>query len=155
MLRQHAARLLRARPRAPAVVRAVSADAVNGTTDASRRVLLVNHGYPPAYNAGSEVYTQLVARGLASRGVSAAVFSREENLLRPDFALSRSTDAGTGVPLYVVNNARAVTRFSDDRVDAAFAEVLQELRPGAYRADACGDTPNARAPLQAWCTSSI
>jgi len=143
--------LLRARPRAPAA-RVASADAEASSAadvDGSRplgqrvdgslgqRVLLVNHGYPPAYNAGSEVYTQLVARGLAARGVSAAVFSREEDLLRPDYALRRGLDAGAStepLPLFVVNNARGVTRFSDGRIDAAFKDVLDELRPGAWRA---------------------
>ncbi len=93
-------------------------------------MLLVNHGYPPAYNAGSELYTQLVARALAARpGASVAVFSREENPLAPDYALHRGSDDGGAVQRFTLNAARAVTRFADDAVDDAFARVLAETRP--------------------------
>ena len=90
-------------------------------------VLLVNHGYPPTYNAGSEVYTRLLARGLAARGAPAAVFSREEDPLRPDYALRAGADGG--VLLRTVNNARTVARFADASIDDAFERVLAEVSP--------------------------
>ena len=31
------------------------------------RIVQVVHGYPPRYNAGSEVYTQTLSRSLANR----------------------------------------------------------------------------------------
>ena len=58
----------------------------------ARRVLLVNHGYPPLYNAGSEVYTQTLALGLRRRGLDTAVFTREENHIKPDFVVTHSHD---------------------------------------------------------------
>ena len=130
MLRRRIAGLLRAQPRAQAA--GVTRAGVKAASTDARGVLLVNHGYPPAYNAGSEVYTQLIARGLASRGMSAAVFSREEDLLRPDYKIRRDVEPDAGLPLFVVNMARSVTRFADDHVDAAFAELLKELRPGTH-----------------------
>jgi hypothetical protein len=136
-------------------------------------VLLVNHGFPPTYNAGSENYTQLVARGLAAHGVPVATFSREEDPLRPDYLLRRShdhDDAGvTQGPLFVVNNARAATRFADARIDAVFERVLKETQPRAFPC-CCAAAPrptlfaagddsqcrprHTRSPAQAWFTFS-
>jgi hypothetical protein len=59
---------------------------------AVRRVLLVNHGYPPLYNAGSEIYTQTLALGLRKRGAEVAVFTREEDPFKPDYRLTRGSD---------------------------------------------------------------
>ncbi len=50
------------------------------------KVLLVIHGYPMRYNAGSEVYTQTLAHGLAGRH-EVHVFTREENAFAPDYEL--------------------------------------------------------------------
>jgi hypothetical protein len=96
---------------------------------AARSVLLVNHGYPPSYNAGSEIYTQTTAHGLAAHGERVAVFCREENPLLPDYGVRNGLDAG--VPLFIVNNAHSGTRFADDGIDAAFASVVAATRPGA------------------------
>jgi hypothetical protein len=95
------------------------------------RVLLVNHGYPPSYNAGSEIYTQTVAAALAARGAGVAVFSRRDDPFQPDYALARSADS-SGVPLLTVNYARSQPpRFCDAGIDAAFRMALEEHRPGA------------------------
>ena len=44
----------------------------------SVKVLQVIHGYPPRYNAGSEVYTQTLCHALAGR-CEVCVFTREED----------------------------------------------------------------------------
>lgn len=69
----------------PRALRAFAARA-SSLGGAPYSALLVNHGYPPAYNAGSEIYTQLIARELAARHVNVAVFSREEDPFRADYS---------------------------------------------------------------------
>jgi hypothetical protein len=56
------------------------------------KVLEVIHGYPPEYNAGSEVYTQTIARGIIKAGHEVAVFTHEENPYRPDFDIRLDND---------------------------------------------------------------
>ena len=48
------------------------------------RIVHVIHGYPPRYNAGSEVYTQTLCHGLAERH-TVHTFTREEDAFAPDF----------------------------------------------------------------------
>lgn len=42
------------------------------------RILKIIHGYPPLYNAGSEVYSQSICNELVKRH-TVLVFTREEN----------------------------------------------------------------------------
>ena len=49
------------------------------------RVLLIIHGYPPRYNAGSKVNTQTLARELAARH-DVRVFTRQEDPFLTSFA---------------------------------------------------------------------
>jgi len=99
-------------------------------------VLLVNHGYPPYYNGGSEIDTQTTAHGLRRSGDArwsrVAVFAREANVFAPDFVLRTTVDADDAtVPLHLVNNAREApyTRFENAGIDAAFREVMAARRP--------------------------
>jgi glycosyltransferase involved in cell wall biosynthesis/MoaA/NifB/PqqE/SkfB family radical SAM enzyme len=93
------------------------------------RVLQVIHGYPPRYNAGSEVYTQTLAHGLAGRH-EIHVFSREENPFAPDYAIRRERDADDPrVALHLVNMPRSRDRYRHAGVDQRFAEVLDTVRP--------------------------
>ena len=93
------------------------------------RVLQVIHGYPPQYNAGSEVYTQTLAHGLAARH-EVHVFTREENPFAPDYAVRRAVDADDPrVALHLVNMPRSRDRYRHAGVDQRFAELLDQLRP--------------------------
>ena len=49
------------------------------------RILKIIHGYPPHYNAGSEVYSQMLCRGLAQQH-DVHVLTREENPFVDDFS---------------------------------------------------------------------
>lgn len=92
-------------------------------------VLQVIHGYPMRYNAGSEVYTQTLAHGLAARH-EVHVFTREENPFSPDYALREDVDADDPrVRLHVVNTPRHRDRYRHVGVDQRFAEVLDRVRP--------------------------
>jgi len=94
------------------------------------RVLKVIHGYPPDYNAGSEVYSQSLCHALVARGHQVHVFTREENPFAPDYALRREVD-GDAEPLqlFKVNHPRSRDRYRHPEIDARFAEVLDEVRP--------------------------
>ena len=94
------------------------------------RVLEVIHGYPPLYNAGSEIYTQLVARGLRAAGHHVAVFTREEDQFRESFAVRRSTDGNRkGIPVYLVNHPQSKDRFRHEELERIFFHTLEEEHP--------------------------
>jgi len=68
------------------------------------RILLVIHGYPPRCNAGSEVYTQLLARGLAPRH-EVRVFTRQEDPFLARYSTHEETDSSDSrISLRVINN---------------------------------------------------
>ena len=93
------------------------------------RVLLVIHGYPPRYNAGSEVYTQALARGLADRH-EVRVFTRQEDPFLTQFAAVDESDAGDRrIALRVVNNAVSRDRYRYDGIDTELRRLLDEFPP--------------------------
>jgi glycosyltransferase involved in cell wall biosynthesis len=94
------------------------------------RVLLVIHGYPPSYNAGSEVYTQTLARELVNQGHLVAVFSRREDPLRPDFEMIKEVDCvEPRILRYTVNLTNKRELYRRDEVDDLFDKVLNEFKP--------------------------
>lgn len=99
-----------------------------------RRVLVVNHGYPPEFNGGSEVYAQMVALQLQNSGRCdcVAVFAREHDPYRPDFEIRATVDELDGeLPVYRMNYSREAPyfRFIAKEVDNAFQEVLEKVKP--------------------------
>ena len=93
------------------------------------KILQVIHGYPMRYNAGSEVYTQTLCRGLAG-GHEVHVFTREEDLFAPDFRMRGERDAGDSrIALHIVNNPRNRDRYQEPGIDRRFAETLDRIRP--------------------------
>ncbi len=93
------------------------------------KVLKVIHGYPMRYNAGSEVYSQGLAQALAARN-EVHVFTRQENAFLPEYATHCETDpSDPRVSLHVINMARARDGYRHAQVDAAFARLLDDLRP--------------------------
>ncbi|MFO0649341.1 MAG: glycosyltransferase [Polyangiales bacterium] len=93
------------------------------------KVLLVIHGYPMRYNAGSEVYTQALAHALAERH-EVRVFTRDEDPFRPDYACVDEVDRDDGrVRLRVVNVPRSRDRYRHEGVDLRFEELARSFRP--------------------------
>jgi glycosyltransferase involved in cell wall biosynthesis len=94
------------------------------------RVLLVIHGYPRRYNAGSEIYTQTLAHALADSGCEVSIFSREEDPFLPDYQLRTGKDSmREDIPVYLVNHARSNSRFQNDEIDAVFRTVVDTVKP--------------------------
>lgn len=93
------------------------------------KVVQVIHGYPMRYNAGSEVYTQTLAHGLADRH-EVHIFTREENAFAPDYDIRREADPDDPrVTVHLVNNARNRDRYRVAGIDRRFAELIDTIRP--------------------------
>ncbi len=93
------------------------------------RILKVIHGYPPCYNAGSEVYSQTLC-GALCKAHEVHVFTREENLFAPDGALRQDVDSLNGaVRLHIVNAARVNINYRNPAIDRAFVETLESVAP--------------------------
>jgi glycosyltransferase involved in cell wall biosynthesis len=94
------------------------------------KILEVIHGYPPLYNAGSEVYTQTIARGFAKAGHEVAIFTRDEDPYRPDFDIRCDNDLqDTSIRIYYANHARSRDRYRHVGMDDAFFSVLVNEKP--------------------------
>lgn len=93
------------------------------------KILKVIHGYPMRYNAGSEVYSQTLCHGLATRH-EVHVFTREEDAFAPDFRLRTETDPDeTRITVHLVNNPRLKDRYRAEGIDQRFAAILDEISP--------------------------
>ena len=94
------------------------------------KVLQVIHGYPPRYNAGSEIYTQTISRGLVRMGHEVNVFTREESQFQPEYSLREEGDEGEPrIRLHVVNMPRSRERYQHDIVDDHFEQVVETFNP--------------------------
>lgn len=95
------------------------------------KILKVIHGYPPYYNAGSEIYSRTLAHELAEKH-EVQVFARHENGFIPDFHYSTELDnLDPRVLLHLVNIplAKYRYRYINKKVDNIFHTVLEELKP--------------------------
>jgi glycosyltransferase involved in cell wall biosynthesis len=94
------------------------------------KIMKVIHGYPPSYNAGSEVYSQTLCRELSQRH-DVHVFTREENPFLSDYALQTLEDKNDRVTKHTINLPvmRQRYRYEHDGVDVAFEEILRKVCP--------------------------
>lgn len=93
------------------------------------KILHVIHGYPPRYNAGSEVYTQALSHAQADRH-EVHVFTREEDPFAPECALREERDRDDPrVALHVVNLPHGRDRYRHPGVDQLLGELLDGVRP--------------------------
>ncbi len=96
------------------------------------RVLKIIHGYPPAYNAGSEVYSQLLCNALEKSGHEVVVFSREENPFTPDYSIRVTSDQNNPkIKCYLINIPleRHRYRYIHANVDQQLEELLLKFQP--------------------------
>jgi glycosyltransferase involved in cell wall biosynthesis len=90
-------------------------------------ILKIIHGYPPTYNAGSEVYSQSVCNELSKRR-KVSIFTREENLYAPDFSI-RHEKQSDNLDLYIVNNPQGKDGYRHKQMDDNFAKLVKEIKP--------------------------
>ena len=91
-------------------------------------ILKIIHGYPPDYNAGSEVYSQSIATTLAKMQQKVSVFTREENPYASDFSLKKQS-INDNLSIYYINNPRQKDGYRHEKFDARFFDLIQELKP--------------------------
>lgn len=93
------------------------------------KILLVIHGYPARYNAGSEVYTQGLAQALADRH-EVHIFTRQGNSFLSEYKVRQERDpAFPRVILHIINLARTRDRYRNAEVDRHFGELLDQIKP--------------------------
>lgn len=90
------------------------------------KILQIIHGYPPTYNAGSEVYTQSICNELKKRH-QITVFTREENLYTADYVIR--SEKKDDLDFYFVNMAREKDGYNQEKVNQYFAEILESYQP--------------------------
>jgi glycosyltransferase involved in cell wall biosynthesis/MoaA/NifB/PqqE/SkfB family radical SAM enzyme len=90
-------------------------------------ILKIIHGYPPNYNAGSEVYSQSICNELSKRH-KVSVFTREENQYAPCFNI-REQKINNNLTLYFANNPQGKDGYRHKQIDGKFAELVQQINP--------------------------
>jgi len=90
------------------------------------KILKIIHGYPPIYNAGSEVYSQSICNELKKRQ-EIVVFTREENLYAADHTIRQENR--DGIQFYYVNKAREKDGYRHSDLDQLFAGILNKEQP--------------------------
>lgn len=90
-------------------------------------ILKIIHGYPPNYNAGSEVYSQSICQEL-SKQHAVSVFTREENPYLPCFSI-RKQRVNENLVLYFVNNPHGKDGYRHKKMDDNFSNLVRELKP--------------------------
>lgn len=98
-------------------------------TTGTMKILLVIHGYPMRYNAGSEVYTQTLAQALTARH-DVHVFSRQQQKFLPDYFLHTEQDStDPRVTLHIINLAQSLDQYRHPELDRRFGLLLDQLQP--------------------------
>lgn len=90
------------------------------------RILKIIHGYPPHYNAGSEVYSQSIVNELKKKH-NITVFTREENVYEPDFNFRKENK--DDIDFLYVNVARGKDGYNHNIINEKFAKSLKESKP--------------------------
>jgi len=90
-------------------------------------ILKIIHGYPPNYNAGSEVYSQSICNEL-SKQHKVSVFTREENPYYPDFSI-RHKNEHANLDFYFANNPQGKDGYRHQQLDENFAKLIAEIKP--------------------------
>lgn len=97
------------------------------------RILEVVHGFPPAAQAGAEIYAHAHAHAMLRHcGEDVVVLTRESDPRRPEYAVRDETSEGLRV-IHINNTFRATRTFADtyrnDRLGAAADRIIEELKP--------------------------
>ncbi len=95
------------------------------------RILIVTHRYPPCYSAGTERYSEALAKGLVARGHEVHVCCAEKDVSQRDYSLVRRVHRGVEVH-EIINNLFYHSfneTYQNSSVEAVFASVLEVVQP--------------------------
>jgi len=90
------------------------------------KILKVIHGYPPTFNAGSEVYSRSICEAFLGAH-EVMVFTREKDEYRLDFDVRQ--DVQRGVPLTIINMPREKDGYNHPQVNEIFTRLLKDWQP--------------------------
>lgn len=94
------------------------------------KILKVIHGYPPLYNAGSEVYSQTLCHELVRQGHEVMVFTREEVTSLPDIHIRDDSDELVPqIKVRRVNMANHKDRYIHEPLEKVFLTAIKEFSP--------------------------
>ena len=91
-------------------------------------ILKIIHGYPPSYNAGSEVYSQNICDEFKLKGHQITILTREEDPYRPDFEI-RHEQSREHTDFYFINMPRGKDGYKHDEIDEQFIHLLTHIKP--------------------------
>lgn len=89
-------------------------------------ILKIIHGYPPNYNAGSEVYTQSIVSELSKKH-KISIFSREENPYEQDFKI-RTLKQHENLTIHFINKRIDKDNYRNENIDKQFAEIIKKQK---------------------------
>lgn len=95
------------------------------------RILIIIHGYPPYYMAGSEVYTYNLARQLAKTN-EVFVFCRFEDKTKPLYSFFDKTSEGINIRYinnYEPKNATFYDKYLNPTIDDMFRYYVNFVKP--------------------------
>lgn len=95
------------------------------------RILIIIHGYPPFYMAGSEVYTYNLAHELAKSN-DVFVFHRIEDRTIPLYKCNDTIEDGVNIRYinnYEPENAVFYDKYLNPKIDDAFREYVKLVKP--------------------------
>ena len=79
------------------------------------KIIKIIHGYPPIYNAGSEVYSQSICDELSKKN-EITIFTREENPYEQDFKIRTEKQHGN-LTIYFVNKRIDKDNYKNENID--------------------------------------
>lgn len=94
------------------------------------KILKVIHGYPYRYNAGSEVYSQMLCHELVAQGHEVVVFTRQEDAYKQEFSVEWEVDPMcAAIKVCLINMAHGKDGYRHALVDEAFKKLLEDYKP--------------------------
>lgn len=100
------------------------------STRERKKVLVVNHGLPPAFNGGSEIYSQVLAVALqAHGGLDVAMLGREQDPFRPDLVMRKASASNLATFYINIPREEPYHRYIYEPMDELFSRALSEFKP--------------------------
>ena len=88
------------------------------------KILKIIHGYPPLFNAGSEVYSRMLVHGLINKNHQVAVFTRFENPFIQDYEIQLKK--GDWLILYTDGFVEAMDSSRSDYGEERLLKMIRE-----------------------------
>ena len=91
------------------------------------KILKIIHGYPPDYNAGSEVYSQSICNQLSKKH-QVYIFTRAENPYLPNNSIN-IVQLNTNLLKYTINKQIDKDKYNNEPLNKAFEQIIKDIKP--------------------------